>query len=176
VGDHVVRSDRNTSSPSLRYGTLSLFNEARLKLSIRPYNGAITTSRATSSASRSSRGNTNISVCGTGPVTPECEPNQVSVFDYMNHTVNLNGRWKFLPKTALVLDTAFGARQYINAGSTNMMSLKATLGIAGLLTTHWEVLLRAGWGQDFTSNTYSSVIGQAEVGYLLSETGSVRLG
>ncbi|MGC4122089.1 MAG: outer membrane beta-barrel protein [Myxococcales bacterium] len=180
VGDHVVRSDRNTSSPSLRYGTLSLFNEARLKLSIRPYNGSITIEPGYKFGVEVFSPYSKISVCGTGPVTPECNPDQVSAFDYMNHTANLNGRWKFLPKTALILDTAFNARQYMNSvggvRSKDMLSLKATIGVAGLLTTHWEVMLRAGWGQDFSLNTYSSVIGQAEVGYLLSETGSLRLG
>jgi hypothetical protein len=176
VGDHVVRSDRNTSSPSLRYGTLSLFNEARLKLSIRPYNGSITIEPGYKFGLEVFSPYSGISVCGAGPSTPECNPADVAAFDYMNHTVSLNGRWKFLPKTALILDTAFGARQYMRTGSTNMMSLKATLGVAGLLTTHWEVTLRVGWGQDFTASTYSSVIGQAEVGYLLSETGSLRLG
>ena len=175
IGDHVVRSDRNSSTPSLNYGTLSLFNEARLKLSIRPYNGSITIEPGYKFGVEVFSPLSAIAVCPSGS-TSDCDPARLGAYDYMNHTVNLNGRWKFLPKTALILDSAFGARQYINAGSTNIMTLKAGLGVAGLLTMHWEVLLRVGWGQDFTANTYSSVIGQAEVGYIFSETGAIRLG
>ncbi|MBI5548280.1 MAG: hypothetical protein HY901_30740, partial [Deltaproteobacteria bacterium] len=176
IGDHVTRSDRNISTPALGYGTLSLYNDARLKLNIRPYTGSVTiepgyhfTTEIFSTAS-------GISTC-TGTSDASCDPAKIGAYDYLNHTVNLNGRWKFLPKTAMTLDSAFGARSYINSGaSQGIMTLKAAIGLAGLLTTHWEVLLRAGWGHDFTAGTYSSIIGQAEVGYLFSETGSIRAG
>ena len=44
IGDHFSRTDRVTSNPSIQSGYLSLTNDARLKLNIRPYAGAITIS------------------------------------------------------------------------------------------------------------------------------------
>lgn len=175
IGDHFVRSDRNSSTPSLNFGTLSLFNEARLKLIIKPYNGAISIEPGYKFGAEIFTSASSIAVCPDGS-NSSCDPSQISMYDYLNHNISLNGRWRFLPKTALVFDSNFGIRTYINPGSTGIMTLKAALGVAGLLTTHWEVLLRVGWGHDFTANSYSSVIGQAEVGYIFSQTGSVKLG
>ena len=176
VGDHVVRSDQNTSTPSLYYGTLSLLNEARVRLSFRPYNGALTIEPGYRFGVEVFSPLSSIDTCTSGSDPNGCQLASLSMFDYMDHTVTLNARWKFFPKTALTFDSAFGAREYINPGSTNIMTFTAAVGAAGLLTTHWSVLLRVGWGQDLTMQSYSSVIGQAEVAYLFSETASVRLG
>lgn len=174
LGDHVVRSD-HTTMVALSMGTLSILNDARAKLSIRPYVGSLTiepnyhfTTEVFSPLSK-------VKTC-PGASDASCDPSYLKQLDYLNHNFSLNARWKFLPKTAITMDSTFGIRSYLNVGSTGMTSLKATVGIAGLLTTHFEVLARAGWGQDFTASSYSSPIGQAEVGYLLSETGALRFG
>lgn len=172
VGDHFVRSDRNMSVPGLTVGAISLYNDARLKLNVRPYSGAITIEPGYSLAVETFTPTGLDLSCSGAPETCGSLAQQ----NYLNHTASLNGRWKFLPKTAMTFDSAFGARSYLNEGSTGIMTLKAALGVAGLLTSHWQVLLRVGWGHDFSASSYSSVIAQAEVGYLLSQTGGLKLG
>lgn len=167
LGDHFTRSDRTNSTPGAGVGFLSLYNDARLKLIIRPYRGAISIEPGYNFTAEV------FELLGAG--TENIDPRD---YDYLNHNIRLGGRWKFLPKTSMLLDTTFGIRTALrsNASSKEMMTLKAMLGAGGLLTTHWEVLLKVGWGYDFSKDTYSSIIGQAEVGYLLSETSTFRLG
>lgn len=168
IGDHFTRSDRTNSTPGAGVGFLSLYNDARLKVNIRPYRGAISIEPGYHFTAEVFE---LLGAAGTTTVDPKD-------YDYLNHNIQLGGRWKFLPKTAMLLDTSFGIRNALSANATSkeMLTLKAMLGAGGLLTTHWEVLLKLGWGYDFTHSTYSSIIGQAEVGYLLSETSAFRLG
>jgi hypothetical protein len=180
LGDHFVRTDHNTSTPTLGIGALSLYNDARIKLNIRPYSGSITIEPGYHfTAEFFSPQGDEPDFCTVGNDSPICNPKQLSMLNYINHDISLNGRWKFLPKTAMTLDSTFGIRQYTETGAgagTDIMSLKAALGLAGLFTSHINLLLRVGWGQDFTAQSYSSVIGQAEFGYLFSETASIRVG
>ena len=170
IGDHFTRSDRITSTPAMPIGVLSLYNDARLKLNIRPYSGAITISPGYHFTVETFS-------CMLGG-DPLCTGATASAQDYMNHNITLDGRWKFLPKTAVTVAAVFGIRSYLQSGtgSTDLMTLKAALGLTGLITSHLNVLLRVGWGQDFTTNSYSSLIAQAEIAWLFSETASVRGG
>jgi hypothetical protein len=171
IGDRFTRTDRVTD-PSFTVGVLSFFNEARAQVNLRPSGGALvlepnyhlTTEWFSfmDSSLPSSRGHT---VPGSA--------------DYLTHTFSLNGRWKFLPKTAVTLDSAFAMRSYIGTNataSTAINTLKVSAGLAGLLSSHLSTVLKAGYGRDFSQNTFSSVVGQAELGYILSESGQIKVG
>ncbi len=173
LGDHVVRSDR-AMVPSVAVGVLSLFNDARAQINFRPSGGALQVEPSYHLTTELF--STLLGGSIPGCADTYCNPANIPGLDYLQHTFSLNARWRFLPKTAVTLDSAFGMRSYLSGTSPNNNSLKAALGLAGLLSTHLSTVLRVGWGQDFTSSTYKSVIGQAEVGYLLSETGQIRLG
>jgi len=179
VGDHIVRSDK-PMMPGLSVGALSLFNDARIRVLIRPEGGALNIEPSyhltTEFFSLVSDGGVIPQGCTSGDGT--CDPNAVSKLDYLNHTFGLTGRWKFMPKTAVVVDSGFGMRSYLSDdnGGTGINSLRPTIGLSGLFSTHFSTVLKFGWTHDFTSGSFSSPIGQAEVSYILSQTGQVKVG
>ena len=174
IGDHFVRSDR-TVTTVLGVGALSLFNEARAQLNLRPGGGALSFEPNYHLATELFSPFSAVRPAGCAIGNPACDPTAVDRLNYLNHTVGLSARWKFLPKTAVVLDSQFGYRTYIAGGAgAPLLGLKASAGLAGLLTSKLTTTLKLGWGQDFTNGSYSSLIGMAELGYLVSETAQVR--
>lgn len=165
LGDRFQRSDRVTD-PTLTVGVLSFYNDARAQVNLRPSGGALVLEP-----------NYHLTTEWFSRTMNAPNTSDVSRADYLTHTFSLNGRWKFLPKTAVTVDSAFAMRSYIGAtGSTPLNTLKVTAGLAGLLSTHFSTVLKAGYGRDFSQNTFSSLIGQAELGYVLSESGQIKLG
>jgi hypothetical protein len=95
------------------------------------------------------------------------------------HTLQTRGRWRFLPRSALLFDARFGFVQYLGDGEkTDSHPLRVQLGYNGLITPNLGALLMAGWGASFYNPTpqesdatvqdFDSVIGQAEVRYFLT--------
>ncbi len=173
LGDHVMRSDR-VANPAITFGVLSFYNDARAQVNLRPSGGAMELSPSYHLTTETYQ--------GLGITAPAA-----SQLDYLTHTFALAGRWKFLPKTALTVDGAFAMRNYLNSSgssgsNTPVNALKATLGLAGLVSTHITTVLKIGWGQDLSAKTFGAgsgqlgLIGQAELGYLLSETGQIKIG
>jgi hypothetical protein len=121
---------------------------------------------------------------GTATINITCDPNQVNKMDYSNLNFDLGGKWKFLPKTAAVLDVSFDYRFYWRTQpppsmapgtmpntSTNLnsMLLKVTGGMSGLITSHISTLLLVGGGGDWGGSNAATFIAQAEVAYLGSQ-------
>jgi hypothetical protein len=103
------------------------------------------------------------------------------VFDNISNTGYTRGRWRFRPRTALIYDASLGYISYTNgaqaAGQWGLVSstpVRARLGLNGLITDRFALLLLAGWGASFYSTQlaaqpqYDSVIGQAELKFFLS--------
>ena len=175
IGDHVARSERLLNVPSIVVGALSLYNDARVQLNVRPAGGALQFEPNYHLTTEFFSPNGEIALANCDPGYT-CDPKAVGENNYLNHTLSLNGRWKFLPKTAVTLDSAFLMRRYFGQIGTPTNSLKASLGLAGLVSTHLSAVLKLGWGQDFSTGSFSSPIAQAEVGYLFSQTGQIRVG
>lgn len=176
IGDHVVRSDR-VGTPVVSVGVLSVYNDARIAASYRPSGGAlqIEPSYHFTSEFFSANGN-QVMIPGCQAGDPTCDASEVKGLNYLNHNFGLNARWRFLPKTAVTVDSVFGMRSYVNGGGTPINTLKANLGLVGLLSTHFSTMLKLGWGRDFTAKSFSTLLAHAELGYLLSETGQLRVG
>ncbi len=93
----------------------------------------------------------------------------------VHHYVTTKGRWKFLPRTALVYDASLGFIRYANSGLRNNSSpVRSRIGLTGLVTTHFGFLAMVGWGASFYESTagtpvqdYDSVIGQGEIKWYL---------
>lgn len=171
LSDRLIRSDR-THNPSVAVGALSLFNEAKLALPIRPGGGALEISpSATFSFELFDTFSAQLPP-GCPASSPGCDPQALAANNYTNLGAGLEGRWRFLPKTALVLGASYDWRGY-SGGQAQL--LRATAGLAGLLSPKVTTVLRAGYSQDFAGGA-ATVVGQAEVGYLMSETASLRLG
>jgi hypothetical protein len=94
----------------------------------------------------------------------------------LQHTIRTRGRWRFLPRTALIYDASLGFVDYPNAGAQlSSHPLRAQLGINGLVTPSFGLLAMAGWGASFyTSDSqaevhdFDSVIGQLELKWFLT--------
>jgi hypothetical protein len=101
-------------------------------------------------------------------------------YDNTTNQLYTRGRWRFRPRTALIYDATFNFTNYTNQaeafgqGLVNSTPVRARLGLNGLVTDRFAVLVLAGWGASFYSNTinvqpqYDSVIGQAELKWFLS--------
>jgi hypothetical protein len=80
----------------------------------------------------------------------------VDAFDYNdNQTHNLTsiGTWKFLPKTAFVYDANFGVIVYRPLSPQNGGPwVNGRLGLSGLLTQRFGLLVMAGWATSFFWN------------------------
>ena len=174
LGDHFSRLDRTTNA-AVGAGVISLFNEAHASLPIHPGGGALEVTPRFAFALENLTPLATLPTSGCAPTDPSCSPTALNGMSYLNYQVGLNGRWRFLPKTAFILENAFDVRTYPSRTYPTQMILRSSGGLAGLVTSKLAVLLRAGWGQDFTGGA-STVIAHAELNWLLSDTSSIKGG
>jgi hypothetical protein len=174
LGDTFTYSDQTTNTVA-GIGLLSLYNTVYLAVPIHPGGGAIEVTPkfhfdlelfAQLLPQALPGCTTDIS----------CNPALVQNMNYGNLGFGLTGKWKFLPKTAVVVDLSFDDRLYFNTTpppggvpntSTNLPSLllRGTAGLSGLITSRISTLLLIGGGGDFVTGD-ATVIGQAEIAYL----------
>jgi hypothetical protein len=179
LGDTLTRSDR-TQNAAVGVGVLSLFNDVRLSLPIHPGGRALEITPKVSWQVEffDPLLTGNVSGCtNTNDIT--CNPALVSRMNYSNVDFGVNAKWKFLPKTAVVLDIATDVRTYFDP--TAALNPPATLfraqaGIMGLVSPRISVTLLAGYGGDFAGKKLNTVIGNAELGYTPTEMIKVSLG
>jgi hypothetical protein len=91
------------------------------------------------------------------------------------HQANTKGRWRFLPRTALMYDATLGFLRYNNPdpGRLNSTPVRARLGMNGLITQSFGVLAMAGWGSSFytgaaNAQQFDSIIAQAELTWFIT--------
>ncbi len=87
------------------------------------------------------------------------------------------GRWRFLPRTAMIFDGRFGFITYpsTSLGKTSSHPMRARIGMSGLFTPSFGILAMVGWGASFYTKDpqdFNSVIGQAELRWYLQPTGT----
>lgn len=175
IADRFVRSDR-TQNPAVGLGVISLFNEVKAGIPIHPGGRALEVIPGASYTFElfdplASGGL--IPGCAGG--NPFCDPSSVSQLNYSDVGFHLDGRYKFLPKTAFVLDADFNMRSYAT-GLPGAMLLNATAGLAGLVSPKVAVVAKAGWAHDFGENGARTVVGHLELNYLASETANIKVG
>lgn len=186
VGDTLARSDR-TQNPVAGVGVLSLFNDVHLAVPIHPGGRGLEVTPRVGWQVEFFEPLALGTVVGCGATDVTCSPGLVSRMNYSNVSLNLNSRWRFLPKTALVLDVASDIRTYwiIDTNVTNPPAtmLRAQLGLAGLVTSRLSATLLAGYGGDLSPVAQGSTtpklhhfIANAELGYIPSEAAKVTLG
>lgn len=171
--DHFQRSDR-TRSVAIGAGVLSLFNELKLRVPLRPGGGAIEVVPQLSWGMERFQPMGALAPVGCGG--PECDPAQVSRFNYSDLRAGFDGRWRFLPKTAVVADVDLNLRDYTNGDTPNALLLRAKGGLAGLVTPRIAVTATLGWGQGFGGNLAGTLIAQVEGSYLVSPTTTLKAG
>jgi hypothetical protein len=110
--------------------------------------------------------------------------------------LNMRGRWRFLPRTALLYDGSYTWIRYPNTGSNSPDGtqndgaiLQSQIGINGLVLTRLSVLALVGWTGTFydtkgteTPQQFDSLTGQLELKWFISggqeslNAGSVPVG
>jgi hypothetical protein len=177
LGDHFTRSDR-TSNAALGVGVYSLFNEARAQLPIRPGGGALEITPKAAVGVEFFAPISLIPVTGcSGDLT--CDPAAVEAMNYLNLRAGVLAKWRFFPKTAIVLDTSFDYRSYLSSEAAinpPAQLIKVSAGLAGLLTNKISLIAKAGWGHDFGASLASTLVAHLEFTYLLNEVSSVKAG
>ncbi|MFL5319062.1 MAG: outer membrane beta-barrel protein [Myxococcaceae bacterium] len=163
VGDRFSRSDR-TSNAAIAIGVISLFNEIRAGIPIKPGGGALELDPTVGYA-----------VEFFSPIAGNTPLQDPKTFNYQNVRFGLGGRYRFLPKTAIVLDASYDLRSYFSAGNLPAQLLKAETGLAGLVSPKIALLLKLGWAQDFAGRA-RSLIGHGELNYFLNERSNVKFG
>jgi hypothetical protein len=100
-----------------------------------------------------------------------------SVFDDLDNTkasVVTSGRWKFLPRTALLYRGELGFQSYSTntPGRVDSTPIDSQLGISGLVTNHFGLLVMGGWHATFydgsadgTVQDYDGPVGRAELAW-----------
>jgi hypothetical protein len=168
LADQFIRSDQ-TRNAALGAGVLSLFNELRASVPIRPGGGAI---EITPKAAWGVEFFDPIGLATpVGCVEGVCDPVTVDAFDYTNLNGGVEARWRFLPKTALVLDANLDLRSYLqDTASPDALLLRAMAGLAGLVSSKIAVTAKAGWGYNLSGTAGSTFIAQLEGNYLFSPT------
>lgn len=104
-------------------------------------------------------------------------------YSSITHEVTAKNRWRFRPRTALFSDTSLRFINYPNAARASQYlndstPLRTRLGVTGLVTDRFGVLLAAGYGATFFQNAnapssvqYDSINGQAEGTFYLGQGG-----
>jgi hypothetical protein len=93
-----------------------------------------------------------------------------------NHSdqINTRGRWRFLPRTALMYDATATFVRYntVSPGQLPSDPIRARIGINGLVTSSFALLAMAGWGSSFykgvNAQQFDGIIAQAELKWFLT--------
>jgi len=102
-----------------------------------------------------------------------------SNFSYLNNyqnQVNMRGRWRFLPRTALLYDGSYTWVNYPNPSSQNDGTIaRSSIGMNGLITTRLSLLAMVGWAGTFynqangqTPQQFDSLTAQTELKWYIS--------
>jgi hypothetical protein len=90
------------------------------------------------------------------------------------HQINTRGRWRFLPRTALLYDATATFLRYNTTlqGQYDSDPIRARLGINGLVTSSFAILAMGGWGSSFykgsAAQQYDGPIAQVELKWFVT--------
>jgi hypothetical protein len=79
------------------------------------------------------------------------EADQYRLLDNLHHEVGTRGRWRFLPRSALLFDSTYTFVRYTHSASTqtNGDAVRSRIGFHGLVTYHLALLAMVGWASSF---------------------------
>ncbi len=116
------------------------------------------------------------SYCTTAGVA-ECDASVVSRYGWNELRGTGELRWKFLPRTAVVIDGGYFSRLANDpAYSPDLSGVRSHAGLTGLVTPRIAGTLKVGYGQTFGDATLRTWLANAEVEWLATETSSARVG
>ena len=193
IAEGFTRSDR-TANPVFALGVIGLRDSTRVRLHYRPGGGAI-------EGGLSYEFDANLyTPQGSAPIAagctdPSCNPNDAKAFNSTTNTVGIDGKWRFLPKTGLLLDATYGVTSYPNNPTTVTSAgavaapnvggspLRATLGFGTLFSTRTSFTIKGGYQGIFfspaagqTADNLNSFSGLAEFGFRFTDTLQTKIG
>lgn len=80
------------------------------------------------------------------------ESDRYKVFDNVYHRFETRGRWRFLPRSALLFDSSYSLVRYTHPDTTPQTDgdiVRTRVGFHGLVTYHLGLLGMVGWGSTF---------------------------
>lgn len=185
VAETFNRSDR-TNNPLFAVGVLGLSSATKVRAWGKPGGGAIEVAGSyelgvDAYSPQVSAGTSDLyKAC---PEDPQCNPLLAAAFNSLLNRVGIDAKWRLLPKTGLTFEANYGWKSYLYgsslAGTQAASPIRAVLGFGTLLSTRFTFALRAGYGGIVFAGaapTRHDVIGQAEVGYRVTETLAARVG
>jgi hypothetical protein len=105
------------------------------------------------------------------------EREDLDVLANLQHEVVTRGRWRFLPRSALLFDAGYTFVRYLDDTTTQTDgdAVRARIGFHGLVTYHLALLGMVGWASSFyesRANTidarqYDSIVANAEARWFL---------
>lgn len=177
LGDNFLRSDR-TQNPVIGVGVLSLFNEVHVQAPIHPGGRALEITPRVGWAVEFFDPLLTGAVAGCAVNDITCNPNTLGKMNYSNLNFALTGRYKFLPKTAVVLDSSFDYRTYFDPTSTNRAAnvFHVQAGLNGLISARISLTVMAGVVHDFGPSNATAPIGQLQVSYIPTDLTTISIG
>ena len=107
------------------------------------------------------------------------EEQQYELLENVQQTLSTRGRWRFLPRTALVYDGSYTFVRYLLDDPSlpqNGDILRSRIGLSGLITNRLAFLGKVGWLATFyegVPENADTVIGQAELKYFIMPPASM---
>ncbi len=106
------------------------------------------------------------------------------------HRIYFSAKWKFLPKTALIVDADADLRRYLDkysypdgtGGTKNIRNIdingvRAYVGLLGQITPMLSLMVKVGYGNtllskpaNYPGSNFSSAVGQAEIDFKMETT------
>ncbi|MEZ4227914.1 MAG: outer membrane beta-barrel protein [Polyangiaceae bacterium] len=102
--------------------------------------------------------------------------------DNGQHYIKTQGRWRFLPRTALMYDASLGFIRYSRTtGQQDSSPVRARIGVNGLVTNRFALLALVGWGASFYESRdgkpvqdFDSLIAQGELKWFINPQPSLE--
>lgn len=170
---------RGTSSQVLSLGSavISNFNDLRLAIPWKPGGGALVLTVGGQWQLETFEPYLTGTLCLDAD--PTCDSTLLSKLGYSEFRGTGELRWKFLPRTAAVLDAGWFSRVPNSATfGIEVSGLRTRVGFSGLLTTHFAATLKAGYGDTFGSapEPFRTWLAVAELEWIATETAGIRAG
>lgn len=105
------------------------------------------------------------------------ESDEFDTFANLQHEINTRGRWRFLPRSALLFDSSYQLVRYNDSATqaTNGDVVRARIGFHGLVTYHLALMGMVGWASSFydahqgsfQARQFDSIVGNAEARWFI---------
>lgn len=169
---------RSTSTSAFNLGGAVVSNSNQLQVSVpfRPGGGAFVTTLSGAWDLETFDPFTSGQLCLDG--TPACDQDQLSKLGYSDVSGKLELKWKFLPRTAALVQGEYWKRLPSDSAlGSDASGLRAWVGLAGLFSAHVAGTVKAGYGKVSNApSSSSSWLANVEAEWLPLETTSLKLG